>query len=155
MVRAAVDFFRAACPFFAGAFLLPDDLEGEAFFLLGVELPLFFAGWFGDVEASCAGNPAPCSNSSALRRAEVNRVGHIVIPSLTRVLRRFRVRAIAYCGALSDQSMLALPAYLVQRIAAQLVSHTTGQERRGSCPASPGCYLYNVPEPKIVFALKS
>src|SRR5271157_2194446 len=84
MVRAAVDFFLVTWPFFAGAFLLLEEEGGEAFFLLDVELPLFFADWFVVVEASCAGNPAPCSNRSAVRRAEVNRVGNIVTLSLTR-----------------------------------------------------------------------
>src|SRR3974377_86353 len=134
IVRAAVDFFRA-WPFFAGAFLLPDELEGEAFVWVGWELPLFFAGWLVDVEVSCAGNPAPCSNSSTLRRAEVNRVGHIVTPSLTRVCAD---SALGHCllRCLQDQSMRALPAYFtVQIVADQFVRHTTGQERRGACPA--------------------
>ena len=81
-VRAAVDFFRGACP-------LPDD------FLLAVPDELFALEDFLEAAAllldsfleggvSCAAIPLPCSSNNADRVAAVIRLINIVVFSLTR-----------------------------------------------------------------------
>src|SRR5664279_195790 len=77
MVRAAVAFFRGACPFLDDDFFCADV---ALFFLVGAGALLGF--FFGGVVESWAGSPLPCSSSNAARLVAVSRL---------RILTRFSV----------------------------------------------------------------
>src|SRR5208283_1383965 len=84
MVRAAVDFFRGAWPFFLAVdFFWPADEELFFFFLMEVELLLCDLSCAD--EEVCAGNPLPCSSNSAARLVAINRLKNIAGISVTRL----------------------------------------------------------------------
>ena len=79
MVRAAVDFFRGACPFLDDDFVCVADAEDELFFLLflvDVE-ELLLCDLAGADEEIWAGNPLACSSKRAARLRAVNRLTNI------------------------------------------------------------------------------
>src|SRR5271165_2285335 len=78
MVRAAVDFFRGACPFLDEDVVCVADAEDELFFLFLVDVEeLLLCDLAGADEELWACNPLACSSKKAARLVAVNRLKNI------------------------------------------------------------------------------